>query len=194
MKKILVKSFNESYSEQKCSISQRQGIITCIPKEGKSKYSLKNWRPITLLNVDLKICSAVISNRLKPVLVDLISQTQKGFLKGRYIGECTRLIFDLIEKLEEDDIPVLLVLLAFEKAFDTVEWSFLYQTLQFFGFGESFCSWIKTFYNDIMSYIIDNGHCSDYFKLGRVGRQGVPLSPYLFILVLLLLSTALRKW
>jgi hypothetical protein len=46
VKKILVKSFNESYSEQKCSISQRQGIITCIPKEGKSKYSLKNWRPI----------------------------------------------------------------------------------------------------------------------------------------------------
>ena len=98
VKQILVKSFNESYSEQKFSISQRQGIITCIPKEGKSKYSLKNWRQITLLNVDLKICSAAISNRLKPVLVDLISQTQKGFLKGRYIGECTRLIFDLIEK------------------------------------------------------------------------------------------------
>ena len=83
VKKKLVKSFNESYSEQKCSISQRQGIITCIPKEGKSKYSLKNWRPITLLNVDLKICSAAISNRLKPVLVDLISQTQKVFFKGK---------------------------------------------------------------------------------------------------------------
>jgi hypothetical protein len=80
------------------SISQRQEIITCIPKEGKSKYSLKNWRPITLLKVDLKICSAAISNRLKPVLVDLISQAQKVFLRGRYIGECTRLIFDLIEK------------------------------------------------------------------------------------------------
>lgn len=116
VKKNLVKSFNESYSEQKCSLSQRQGIITCIPKEGKSKYSLKNWRPITLLNVDLKICSAAISNRLKPVLVDLKSQTQKAFLKGRYIGECTRLIFVLIEKRKEDDIPGLLVLLDFEKS------------------------------------------------------------------------------
>jgi hypothetical protein len=65
----------------------------------------------------LKICSAVISNRLQPVLVDLISQTQKGFLKGRYIGECTRMIYDLIEKIEEDDIPGLLVLLDFEKSF-----------------------------------------------------------------------------
>jgi hypothetical protein len=171
VKKNLVKSFNESYSEQKCSLSQRQGIITCIPKEGKSKYSLKNWRPIILLNVDLKICSAAISNRLKPVLVDLISQTQKVFLRGRYIGECTRLIFDLIEKMEEEDIPGLLVLLDFEKALDTVQWSFLYKTLQFFGFGESFCSWIKTFYNDISSCIINNGHRSDYFKLGRGVRQ-----------------------
>ena len=73
------------------------------------------------MGVDLKICSAAISNRLKPVLVDLISQTQKVCLRGRYIGECTRLIFDLIEKMEEDDIPGLLVLLDFEKAFDTVE-------------------------------------------------------------------------
>jgi hypothetical protein len=47
--------------------------------------------------------------------------------------------------MEEDDIPGLLVLLAFEKAFDTVEWSLLHKTLQFVGFGESFCSWIKTF-------------------------------------------------
>ena len=98
VKQILVKSFKESYSEKQFTISQRQGIITWISKEGKSKYSLKKWRPITLLNVDLKICWAAIANRLKPVLVDWISQTHKGFLKGRYIGECTRLIFDLIEK------------------------------------------------------------------------------------------------
>jgi hypothetical protein len=56
VKQILVKSFKESYSEKQFTISQRQGIITWISKEGKSKYSLKKWRPITLLNVDLKIC------------------------------------------------------------------------------------------------------------------------------------------
>ena len=171
VKKNLVKSFNESYSEQKCSISQRQGIITCIPKEGKSKYSLKNWWPNTLLNVDLKICSAAISNRLKPVLVDLISQTQKVFFKGKIYWGMHQTDFWSDRKNGRGWIPGLLVLLDYEKAFDTVEWSFLYETLQFFGFRESFCSWIKTFYNDISSCIINNGHRSDYFKLGRGVRQ-----------------------
>ena len=71
------------------------------------------------------IASACIANRIKPILRNIISETQKGFLKGRYIWECTRLIYDLIDKLEEDDIPGLLLLIDFEKAFDTVEWSFI---------------------------------------------------------------------
>ena len=83
----LVKCLNESLDNGKFSVSQRQGLITCIPKEGKPKHFLKNWRPITLLNVDFKIASACIANRIKPILRNIISETQKGFLKGRYIGE-----------------------------------------------------------------------------------------------------------
>ena len=140
----LLKSFNYSLENEFFSVSQRQGLITCIPKEGKSKYYLKNWRPITLLNVDIKIASAALANRIKPFLKNVISETQQGFIKGRYIGECTRLIFDLIEKVEEEDIPGLLLLLDFEKAFDTLEWSFINRTLNFLGFGPVFCKWIKT--------------------------------------------------
>ena len=103
----LVKCLNESLDNGKFSVSQRQGLITCIPKEGKPKHFLKNWRPITHLNVDFKIASACIANRIKPILRNIISETQKGFLKGRYIGECTKLIYDLIDKLEEDDIKVI---------------------------------------------------------------------------------------
>ena len=109
-------------------------MITCIPKEGKPKHFLKNWRPITLLNVDFKIASACIANRIKPILRNIISETQKGFLKGRYIGECTTLIYDLIDKLEEDDIPGLLLLIDFEKAFDTVEWSFIEKNIAILRF------------------------------------------------------------
>ena len=125
-----MKCLNESLNNGKFSVSQRQGLITCIPKEGKPKHVLKNWRPITLLNVDFKIASACIANRIKLILRNIISETQKRFfLKGRYIGECIRLIYDLIDKLEEDDIPGLLLLIDFEKAFDTVEWSFIEKKL-----------------------------------------------------------------
>jgi hypothetical protein len=145
------------------------------------------------LNVDFKIASACIANRIKPILRNIISETQKGFLKGRYIGECTRLIYDLIDKLEEDDIPGLLLLIDFEKAFDTVEWSFIEKTLQFYGFGPSLQKWIKAFYCDISSAVTNNGHVSEFFSLGRGVRQGDPLSPYLFILVLELLSAAIKN-
>ena len=92
---------------------QRQGHITCIPKEDKAKNLLKNWRPLTLLDVVYKIASGAI--RLKIDI--LIDKDQTGFIKGRFIGENTRLIYDIMNFTEQNDIPGLLVLIDFEKAF-----------------------------------------------------------------------------
>ena len=83
------------------------------------------------------------------------------------MGECTRLIYDLIDKLEEDDI----LLIDFEKAFDTVEWSFIEKTLQFYGFGPSLQKWIKAFYCDISSAVTNNGHVSEFFSLRNLKKH-----------------------
>ena len=154
---------------------------------------MKNWHPISLLNVDQKIGSSVIGSRIKPLLEIIISPSQKGFLKGCYIGKCTRLIYDLIERAEEENIPGILLLIDFEKAFDTVEWSFMEKTLKFFGFGNELCRWIQTFYTDLNSCILNNGHCSNFFPINRGVRQGDPLSTYLFILVMEILTATLKN-
>ena len=85
----LVRSLNYAYTTQNLSISQKQGIITCIPKEGKSKEYLKNWRPISLLSVDLKIGSASIAARIKRFLQNLSQNHNRGLLKEDILGIVT---------------------------------------------------------------------------------------------------------
>ena len=138
---FFIRSFNHWYEKGNWSLTQREGVITCLPKEGKSKCYIQNWRPISLLNVYYKICSSSIAQRLKKVLHTIISETQVGFMKGRYIGEWTRLVSDLIDRCEDDEIPSLFILLDFEKTFDPLELSFISKSLECFGFGESIIHW-----------------------------------------------------
>ena len=89
---FILNSINYAYKNDALPVTQKQGVITCLPKPSKNKHFLKNWRPISLLNVVYKIMSSVIANRLKSVLDKVISNDQKGFISGRFIGENIRLI------------------------------------------------------------------------------------------------------
>ena len=126
---ILLKAITCSYEKRKLSITQRSGIISLIPKD-KLPYSLENWRPITLLNCDYKIFAKAIANRIVKVLISVINSDQTGFLKGRFIGENIRIIEDIINFTDCGSKPGLLLFLDFQKAFDSLEWSFIKKSFQ----------------------------------------------------------------
>ena len=118
------------------AISQHRGVITLIPKEESSPLELKNWRPVTLLNVDCKIASKAIAKRIEPISPLLIHADQTGFVKGRYIGENIRLIADVMEQTRKLNLFGILLSLDFQKAFDTLEWSCIHDVLKLYNFGD----------------------------------------------------------
>ena len=105
---------------------------------------LKNWRPVSLLNVDYKIATKTIG--IEKVLPHLINPTQTGYVKGRFIGESIRLILDIMEYTKHKDIPGVAVFLDFEKAFDSVEWSYIHKCLEATNFGPDLRQWAYVFF------------------------------------------------
>jgi len=132
-----------------------------IPEEDGSLLDLSNWQPITLLNVDGKIATKAIANRLEASLLKLINHDQTGFIKGRYIGENIRFLIDAMEYTKAHNIPGIFVSLDFRKAFDSgkhlIQWSFIMTTLDAVNFGMSIKKWVCTFYTNIESAALNSG-------------------------------------
>ena len=160
--------FNHSFELGQMSNSQKQAIITLIDKKGRDRMFLENWRPISLINVDSKIATKVIANRIKNVLPSVIHANQSGFMKGRFIGETARSILDIIAHTESLQLPGVLLFIDFEKAFDSIEHEFLYKALECFNFEPSVIKWIQTFYNNLSSCVLNN----DFFLFSFSTRKG----------------------
>ena len=137
--------------------------------------------------------SKVLAVRIKNVLPYIIHHNQSGYVKDRYIGETVRSIFDLMDFTLKENIPGLMIFIDFHKAFDSIEWNYLVSCLKAFQFGPDFIWWVKTLYKNIQSCVINNGLTTDYFALERGVRQGDPLSPYLFGVVVETLAIAIRQ-
>ena len=188
----MVNSFNYGFQKGKLTVSQRQSIIRLIPKKDKDLSRLKNWRPISLLNLDYKIATKALALRLKKVLPSIINDAQTGYMEGRFIGENIRLISDILHFTAQQNLEGIALFIDFEKAFDSLEWDFLLKTLDTFQFGHDFKTWVKILYTNITSCTINNGYASNWFELHRGVRQGCPLSGLLFVLAVEILSIAIR--
>ena len=179
---FLIEALNESFNTGQLSTSQRQAVIILIEKKDKDKRMIKNWRPISLINIDAKIASKVLALRMQKVLASIINSDQTAYVRGRYIGESIRLVSDILDFTEENSIGGILFSADFEKAFDSNEHPFLLAVLKSFGFGPQFIHWVRTIFKNAESCVMNNGHSTGYFPRERDTRQGDSLSAYLFIL------------
>jgi len=193
LKDDFVHGLNQNFKMGLLSTSQKQIIITLLEKPGKDNRYLDTWRPISLINVDVKICSRVLSNRLNRILPSLISPDQAAFLKGRNIDEPLRLIQDMMDYAKSKNVPSLLFAADFEKAFDSIEHNFIYAVLHQFGFGEHFVKWIKILLSNNLSCIVNNGKVTDFFHVRQGTKQGDPISPYIFILIIEIMAIMMKE-
>ena len=158
---FIIKYINFSFQTGMLSVSQRLGIITVIPKGDKDKTFLKNWRPLTLLNSLYKMISGVIAGRIRPVLDTIIHGDQKGFIGNRYIGEAIRSTYDILSWAKENKKVGLLLLIDFEKAYDSISFSFIQKCLRFFNFGETLISWVNLLLNNFSCVVSLCGNISN---------------------------------
>ena len=180
LKHNYIESIKETLREDELSEMQKRGAIRISHKKG-DRTKLGNYRPITLLNVDLKILSRLLSKRLSLVLASLIHENQKC-VPGRHITDNIHLIQDLIDWINNNGEAAALLLFDQEKAFDRLSHHFLFKTLQAFGFGGNFIKWVKILLFDIKSFVRINGFETEELPVERGVRQGCPLSPLLYVL------------
>ena len=190
---FIMKYVEFSESTGSLSANQRIGVITLIPKGAKDKKALKNWRPITLLSTLYKVISGVIANRFRQVLPHIIGLDQKGFVDGRYMGEVTRTLYDTIDDAYLHDKKGIILSVDFEKAFDSVSFSFMEKVIELAGFGPRLRKWVRILLSNFKSHINHAGNLLELIELGRGARQGDPIASILFVLAIEILLVALRS-
>ena len=131
---LVVGCLNSAYEYGQLSNSQKQAIITLLEKKDKDKRNISNWRPISLINVDVKIGSKAIARRLETVLPQIRHHNdQSAYVKGRTVFDTVRAIEDILEYTETHKINGKIIAIDFQKAFDSVSRNFIFEALSVFN-------------------------------------------------------------
>ncbi|GJQ88864.1 RNA-directed DNA polymerase, eukaryota [Tanacetum coccineum] len=171
--------FEHSSFSRGCNSS----FIALIPKNQDPKF-VNDYRPISLIGSLYKVVTKILANRLSSVIPGLISDVQTAFLPNRQILDGPFIINELLSWCKHKKQQAMVFKVDFAKAYDSIRWDFLEDVLTAFGFGPKWCSWIRGCLHSGMASVLLNGSPSSEFQFYCGLKQGDPLAPYLFLLVM----------
>ena len=177
LKDELTELYNNIKFEKIMPDSQKNATVKLLFKKGDHR-SLRNWRPISLLNTDYKILSKILTNRISNVLDKIVPIEQKCGIKGRKMTDVIR----NLASYRDHSMNGFFVLIDQAKAFDRINHEYLFMTMEALGFKGDFLELTRMLYKDITSQVMVNGHPTSKINIERGVRQGCPFSMTLFVL------------
>ncbi len=181
---VMLPTLNWELKKAQTPPSWKEAIVSAIPKENKDKLERGSYRPISVLNIDYSLFTSIIARRLERLLSNLIHNDQTGFIRERQTQDNIRRTLQIINHIQKNKTAAMVISIDAEKAFDSVNWSFLYRGLHRFSLHETIIKTIQALYNKPTARVKVNGGLSNSFTLERGTRQGCTCSPLLFALYL----------
>ena len=192
VEKDVLAIFEEFFQHCKFEKSFNATFIALIPKKIDAS-NVRDFRPISLVGSVYKILAKVLANRLRVVLDQLISENQNSFVGGRQILDSVLIANECVDSRRKSRVPRVICKLDMEKAYDHVNWEALLYLLDRMGFGVKWCKWIRNCISTIQFSVLINRSPADFFGSSRGLRQGDPLSPLLFLIMMEVFSRMLRR-
>ena len=189
----LLEVLNEISSSGTLPRSMTQAIITLIFKNKGNRNEIKNWRAISLCNVDYKFLTGLIAGRLAPVLPILTNSDQACAINGRFIEDQLIYMHDMISYIEQFGGKSMIVGLDLQAAFDKIDHRYLHKVLQRMNIGFKIRNLLKSIYDNMYSAVFINGAKTPYFQLSRSIRQGDKISMACFVLAIEPLANIIRQ-